>query len=182
MNLSKIVQIYISLLSVFLLVLIGAGTYIWKTGQITTSANVISQNQVTLPSISLNPEKSNIKNGEMINLDLRGDFTIDPFTTGTITLVYPNDKVDYIGISTTDGILGEPTYAQNNTESGKITLNFAPATGIANSGLIAKINFKAKSVGDSLFDFSLIPSENNIATASQSTITPQLESASVSIE
>lgn len=146
MRLGKIAQVYASLLSIFLLAVVGIGTYMWQSGAFSSQADE-SVRPTNLPIINLETPSTTIKNNADVEISVVGDFEAAPVTSGNIIISYPPDLLDVESITSDDGILRNPTSQIINEDKGLITMSFSSLTGIATTGPIAIIKAKAKEVG-----------------------------------
>jgi hypothetical protein len=161
MRYTKSLQSYLGILSVFALVVMGSGAYVWKSGQLSTSADTkAADTQVTIPVLNLVATANTLKVGESGSVSVTGDFSAQAATRLSVVISYPKDLIEVVAIDESQGILGQPTTQQIDSDHGQVKLDFSPLTGVNESGKIASFTFKTKAPGDGVFDF--VPASSGV--------------------
>ncbi len=158
MKLSRIVQTYVGILSVFALALIGASAYIWQSGQISSSADEINQAVVPNFFVSLDSDTSEVAQGQEIKLTLNGDFQDEPIVASTVMLSYSTDVLEISTIETDSGILGKASEQIMDPQTGTATLVFQPLSGYSGVGSLGTITLKGKATGTGIVNIDLADS------------------------
>jgi len=164
-KLSKTAQTYIGIVSVFMLVLVGSGTYLLQNNQTSVNADIAKNTIVETPELSLETSSQNATKGDRVKVDLSGQFMQSPISGATISISYPVDLLKPSSQNFTDGILENPTKNEIDEDLGVISLEFAPIAGSAASGKIAELNFDTLASGQAdvtIADSDLTSANNNI--------------------
>lgn len=153
MNLSKIAQTYLGLISVFALVLVGSGVYIVQSGNASSSADS-SLGASASPQFYISTDSPAINVGENTAIYLSGDFSNTPVNNVSMTVSYPANLIQIDSISTKGGILSRAKDSNINQKEGLITLVFSPLTASSGEGVFAKVNATSLKAGEGSINYS----------------------------
>jgi hypothetical protein len=140
MKITKATQIYVSIVSVFLLAIVTSATYITQSGGINSQADTVVTKPT--PTLSITTDKKIYQTNDLVVVKINESNSI-PITAGQILFSYPTKSLQVVSISDS-GILGQAQNVVRNDDAGVISLTYEPLVGYGGSGgALAEITLRA---------------------------------------